>query len=156
MIMKYDLAATGGTFDIIHKGHLKLLSTSFELSKKVIIGLSSDAFALKKGKKIINTYEKRLKLLKKKINKYFPNREFIIYKLENDFGPAVFEKNVQALIVSEETKNQGKILNDLRKQRNLPPVDIIVIPLVMASDKNRISSTRIRNLEIDEDGNILN
>ena len=41
---KYDLVATGGTFDVIHVGHLALLSKAFEVGKKVIIGVSSDAF----------------------------------------------------------------------------------------------------------------
>ena len=40
----------GGTFDIIHKGHLTLLSNAFDVADKVIIGLTSDEFAAKKRK----------------------------------------------------------------------------------------------------------
>lgn len=47
---KYELVATGGTFDIIHKGHIELLKKAFEISSTVIIGLSSDELAEKKGK----------------------------------------------------------------------------------------------------------
>jgi len=39
---KFDIVATGGTFDEIHVGHLGLLSKAFEVGKKVIIGVSSD------------------------------------------------------------------------------------------------------------------
>ena len=56
---------------------------------------------------------------------------------------------------SEETSKKGDILNALRKERKLDPVEIITVPMKMASDGNRISSTRIRNSEIDSSGNIL-
>ncbi len=42
---KFDLIATGGTFDIIHKGHIELLKKAFEISSNTIIGLTSDDFA---------------------------------------------------------------------------------------------------------------
>ena len=65
------------------------------------------------------------------------------------------EKKVQALVVSDETSNQGEVLNLLRKQKNLPPVDVVVVPMVLAKDGNKISTTRIKNQEIDYDGNLL-
>ena len=145
----------GGTFDIIHRGHLTLLSSAFEISDKVIIGLTSDEFAAKKGKIPNNKYEQRLDNLKKIISKDFPNISFQISKLDNDFGPAVLEKEVEALIVSDETSNQGNILNELRLAKNLPPVQIIVVPMFMAKDGTRISTTRIKNSEIDSEGNLL-
>jgi pantetheine-phosphate adenylyltransferase len=151
---KFDLVAMGGTFDIIHKGHTTLLSEAFSISAKVIIGLTSDDMALKKGKNLQNDYNKRLEILVKTIEKNFPNKEFKISKLDNDFGPAVLEKEVQALVVSGETSNQGDVLNQLRKQKNLPSVDVIVVPMVLAKDGQRISDTRIKNKEIDYDGNL--
>jgi len=152
---EYSLVAMGGTFDIIHRGHLTLLSNAFEISDKVIIGITSDEFAAKKGKIPINKYDQRLENLTSTISKEFPNAIFQISKLENDFGPAVFEKEVQALVVSDETSNQGNNLNELRVQKNLPPVKIVVIPMFLAKDGSRISTTRIKNSEIDIDGNLL-
>ena len=152
---KFSLIAMGGTFDIIHHGHITLLSTAFDISEKVIIGLTSDEFVQKKGKNPIHKYDERLKNLTSIIFKKFPNSYFEISQLHNDFGPAVFEKEVQALVVSDETKNQGNILNKLRTERNLPPVEIIVVPMTLAKDGKRISTTRIKNSEIDSDGNLL-
>jgi pantetheine-phosphate adenylyltransferase len=151
---KFDLVAMGGTFDVIHKGHTTLLSDAFSISTKVIIGLTSDEMALRKGKSIQNDYSKRLETLVKTIEKSFPNREFEISKLDNDFGPAVLEKEVQALVVSGETSNQGEVLNRLRKQKNLPEVEVVVVPMVLAKDGLRISTTRIKNQEIDFEGNL--
>ncbi len=151
---EFALVAMGGTFDIIHKGHLTLLSNAFSISSKIIIGLTSDELAEKRGKKILNNYEKRLATLTNTIKTNFPNHTFEISKLDNDFGPAVLEENVQALVVSYETGNQGEILNQLRAEKNLSPVKIVIVPMVLAQDGNRISTTRIKNSEIDVQGNL--
>ena len=152
---KFSLIAMGGTFDIIHRGHLTLLENAFEISDKVIIGLTSDEFVQKKGKTPIHKYDERLKNLISIIFHKFPNTNFEISQLNNDFGPAVLEKDVQALIVSDETSDQGNVLNKLRTERNLPPVEVIVVPMFLAKDGVRISTTRIKNSEIDSDGNLL-
>ncbi len=152
---EFSLIATGGTFDIIHRGHLTLLSAAFAISDKVIIGLTSDELAEKKGKLSINKYEKRLENLTAVISKEFPNSSFQISKLDNDFGPAVLEKGVEALVVSDETSNQGVVLNQLRAEKKMPPVKIIAVPMFLAKDGTRISTTRIKNSEIDTEGNLL-
>ena len=150
----FDLVAMGGTFDVIHNGHMALLKKSFSISSKVIIGLSSDQLAIKRGKSLDNDYSKRLSSLESAIEKNFPNSSYEISKLENDFGPAVVEGSVKALIVSEETSAKGFHLNELRAERNLPPVEIVVVPMVLAKDGKAISSTRIKNSEIDSNGNL--
>ena len=152
---EFSLIATGGTFDIIHRGHLTLLSDAFTISDKVIIGLTSDELAAKKGKHLINKYENRLENLTAIISKEFPNSSFKISKLDNDFGPAVLEKEVEALVVSDEKSNQDTILNQLRAEKNLTPVKIIIVPMFLAKDGTRISTTRIKNSEIDTEGNLL-
>jgi pantetheine-phosphate adenylyltransferase len=151
---KFSLVAMGGTFDIIHRGHLTLLSNAFAISDKVIIGLTSDEFAAKKGKIPNNKYEKRLENLTNSISKEFPNVSLQISKLDDDFGPAVLEKEVEALVVSDETSNQGNVLNKLRSEKNLPPAQIITVPMFLAKDGTRVSTTRIKNSEIDSEGNL--
>ena len=151
----FNITALGGTFDIIHVGHIELIQKAVSISDKIIIGLTSDAFISKNDKKIINNFEQRSENLEKIIHEKFPDCSFEIAKLDDDFGPAVIQGDVDALVVSEETSKKGDILNALRKERKLNPVEIIIIPMKMASDGNRISSTRIRNSEIDSSGNIL-
>lgn len=152
---KFSLVAMGGTFDIIHKGHLTLLSNAFDISDKVIIGLTSDELAKKKGKSLIYKYEKRFENLTRALLKKYPSNSFQISKLNNDFGPAVLEKEVEALVVSDETRGQGNVLNKLRADKKLPSVQIITVPMFLAKDGKKISTTRIKNSEIDIEGNSL-
>ena len=142
----FDLVAMGGTFDVIHNGHMALLKKSFSISSKVIIGLSSDQLAIKRGKSLVNDYSKRFSLLESTIEKNFPNSSYEISKLENDFGPAVVEGSVKALVVSEETSTKGLHLNELRAERNLPPVEIVVVPMVLA--RGRKSHLKHKNQKL--------
>jgi pantetheine-phosphate adenylyltransferase len=151
---KFQLVALGGTFDILHKGHFALLQKGFSISSKVIIGLTSDELATKKGKNLLHNYFQRYQTLESMIKKNFPNSQFEISKLDNDFGPAVLEKEVEALVVSEETTGQGHILNKLRNERQLSPVEIVNVPMVLATDGKRISTSRIKDSEIDAEGNL--
>ena len=151
---EFDLVAMGGTFDIIHKGHIKLLSSAFAISSKVIIGLTSDEFAKRKGKSLLNQYEKRFANLENLIKTNFAEQSYQISKLDDDFGPAVLEEGVEALVVSDETGYQGDALNKLRAKKNLRPVQVVVVPMVLAQDGDRISTTRIKNSEIDTEGNL--
>ena len=145
----------GGTFDIIHVGHLTLIEKAASISERVIIGLTSDSLAAKNGKNLKNNFEMRLENLTKILNEKFSSSVFEIAMLNDDFGPAVIEGEVDALVVSEETSKKGDILNTKRNERNLSPVEIIIVPMKLASDGERISSTRIRNAEIDSLGNVI-
>jgi len=156
LAQKFLIVATGGTFDEIHVGHIALLTKAFQVGKKVIIGVSSDKFATKRGKKLNHNFEARIANLKKSIKKEFGNVNYEIAKLDGDFGPAVITGNVQALVTSTETQRKGKALNEMRTMRGLRPVKIVTVELVRAEDGSTVSSTRIRGGEIDRQGRLLN
>jgi cytidyltransferase-like protein len=154
---KYDVVATGGTFDVIHIGHLALLSKAFEIGKKVIIGVSSDAFAsVKKGNnKLYHNYEQRVGNLKEKIEEKFGNVTYEISKLDDLYGPTVIYGHVEAIVSSTETAVNGHLINEIRSKNGLKPLNIISVNMIQAEDGNPISSTRIRNGEIDSSGKLL-
>ncbi len=153
--MKYNRVATGGTFDHIHRGHIALLAKSFEAGDAVVIGVTSDAFARKEGKRPDQSYEERLAALKALIARRFPGRKYIIAKLDDYFGPGIAEPEVQAIVVSRETAKRVSIANALREAKGYPPLEVVMVDYVLADDSKLISSTRIRNGEIDIDGRLL-
>ncbi len=155
MAEKFPVVATGGTFDEIHAGHIALLSQAFQVGKKVIIGVSSDEFAKKNGKRLNHKFDQRVENLKKMIEKEFRSANHEIAKLDGEFGPAVTTDEVGALVASSETHVKGKLLNRMRAKKGLKPVEVIVVEMVKAEDGSPISSTRIRAGEIDGSGRLL-
>jgi pantetheine-phosphate adenylyltransferase len=151
----FDTVATGGTFDILHRGHYMLLLKAFQAGKQVIIGVSSDNFATLKKKKITNEYSVRLKNLKKFIQDKFNKSNYSIYELNDFYGPTVLTKDVQAIVTTEVTKENCIKINQLRRSKGLSQLEIIVVPLVEDQEGKVISSTRIREGEIDVNGNKL-
>jgi pantetheine-phosphate adenylyltransferase len=154
-LAEFAVVATGGTFDEIHIGHIALLSQAFKAGRKVIIGVSSDEFAKKRGKRLNHDYEQRVENLKRMIKKEFGDMNYEIARLEGDFGPAVTTGDVGALVASSETQAKGKLLNEMRAKKGLKPAKVIAVELVKAEDGSPISSTRIRAGEIDGRGRLL-
>ncbi len=75
--------------------------------------------------------------------------------LREPYGPAARRKKLQALIVSKGTLASGRRLNRLRRQSDLRPLDLHVVDLLTAADGKPISTTRVRNGEIDLQGRAL-
>ena len=154
---KLNLVATGGTFDCIHIGHIKLLSAAFNIGNEVIIGLTSDHFVkrFKSTSNIKNNYQTRYHNLKEKILQNFNSVNYNIIKLEDEFGPVVSSEEIQAIVVSEETVVKVQKLNEIRITKCLNPLSVIVVEIAKSEDGQPISSTRIRKGEIDDKGKIL-
>jgi glycerol-3-phosphate cytidylyltransferase len=54
---------TYGTFDLFHIGHIRLLERARALGDSLVVGLSTDEFNLKKGKKSVFGYSERFAIL---------------------------------------------------------------------------------------------
>ena len=142
----------GGTFDKMHLGHESLLKTAFSLSDEIIIGLTSDIRAkINRSEEYINPYSERFESLNDFVSSNFKGH-YSIVELNDNWGPGVFDESLNAIIVSEETEKVAIELNVNRKLKGLKELEIEVIPLVLANDGRRISSTRIRNKEINIEG----
>ena len=151
----FDIVATGGTFDILHKGHYMLLLKAFEVGRQIIIGVSSDSYANRKYKKIINNYNIRREKLKRFIDKNFKKSNYTVYQLDDFYGPTVLTSDIQAIITTEPSVENCVKINSLRETKGMTPLEIILVPLVEDIEGKVISSTRIRDGEIDENGNKL-
>ena len=145
----------GGTFDILHVGHKALLQKALEVGDIVLIGLTTDARASKnRNKTQINNYNIRLASLQNLLKSMKSLDRFQIVPLENDWGPSVVDEDFEAIIVSDETKSTAQKINKIRSAAGKSELEIVVVPMIRAQDGYRISSSRIRNEEIDSEGQL--
>lgn len=58
---KFDIIKiiTFGTYDLFHRGHYNIFDRCSELSKHIVVGVSTDEFNLIKGKISVDSFEKR-------------------------------------------------------------------------------------------------
>lgn len=142
----------GGTFGHLHKGHLKLIKKAFRLGDHVYIGLTTDAYVRKnKPGQGIAGYEERKKKLEEIVDKL--GKSYEIKPLNDRFGPSTTGE-FDIIVVSGETYHTALDINKLREGKGLKPLKIVKVGYVYAKDSRPISSTRIRNGEIDESGNL--
>ena len=149
--MSYELCGLGGTFDHLHDGHKLLLRTAFRLGKKVVIGLATDELLVeKKYKNMIQTFEERKDGIInyiRSINSEYPSKCGII-PLNDPFGPAITEPNLEIHVSSEESYKNALKINDIRQERGLRKMIIVIIPAVLNNEGKKISSTDIRKASI--------
>ncbi|MBI2029195.1 pantetheine-phosphate adenylyltransferase [Candidatus Gottesmanbacteria bacterium] len=155
MNKKYSLVATGGTFDRFHRGHEALLTKAFEVSNRVIIGITSDEM-VKREKRVLKDhvlpYNKRVVDVKKFLKlQGWLGRE-VIAPLNNVYGPTVLENPVEAIVCTRETRFGATAINRARVEKGLQKADIIESKFIVSQDKRHISSTRIRLGEEDRQG----
>ncbi len=153
--MKYDLIASGGTFDLLHKGHKSFLAQVVKLADKVIVGVTSDSYV---SSFKIDNYED-YKTREKNVYEYLktlsaPNKIEIL-EINDIYGP-VLSKNFKAgaIAVTPQTNRTTIGINEKRVEMGLPELSIEVLEMDPAEDGGFISSTRIRNGEINRDGRL--
>ncbi|WP_048150967.1 phosphopantetheine adenylyltransferase [Palaeococcus ferrophilus] len=150
---KYRKVVVGGTFDRLHLGHKALLRRAFEVGRFVYIGLTSDEMVKDKpyAERIL-PYPHRLRDLLKflEVNGY---QNYRIIKIHNALGFTVEFRELEAIVVSEETYKGALLVNRAREEHGLKPLAIERIPIIRSGIGEKISSSLIRAGLIDPFGN---
>ena len=153
---RFKAVAVGGTFDELHKGHQALLMKAFEVGERVLIGLSSDEFARELRKPhTVASYTKRLSDLERFLMKRGRSDKAEIVTLHDSYGVTLSKGCVEAIVVSRETEPTTYEINKRREAKGLAPLSVVVIDMVPAENHAPISTTRIREREIDRAGHLL-
>ncbi|OLS12989.1 MAG: Phosphopantetheine adenylyltransferase [Promethearchaeota archaeon CR_4] len=142
---RFAVAGLGGTFDHLHKGHYSLLKTAFKVAEKVIIGLTIDVMLTNKAyAEQLQSYEVRQQKIIDFVSTFTNPARVSFVPLNDPFGPAITSDEIEALVISAETLPNAEKINQLRAERKLPPVVLVVIPLFPNGDGEKLSSTEIR------------
>jgi len=144
-----------GTFNVLHKGHKHLIDKAFQTageSGTVYIGITNGEML--KNKKNVKPFNKRVNEIKNYLSaKGYENR-VVIKEIFDKYGP-IIDGDYDIIIVSPETFENAKDINIKRIENGKKSLKIIKIDYVLADDNKPISSTRILNKEIDEDGKVM-
>jgi pantetheine-phosphate adenylyltransferase len=100
-------------------------------------------------------YKERLKELQAFLKALGLSGKAEIVPLNDPYGVTVTDTCIQALVVSEETEKTALKINQKRGEAQLPPLTIVTISMVPAENCKPISTTRIREGEIDREGHLL-
>ena len=108
LIQEQKRIITYGTFDLIHYGHIELLSRAKNLGTELIVGLSTDEFNKLKGKTSVFSYKKRKAFLESLsyVNKVIPENNWD--QKTND----IIENNIDLFIMGDDWKNKFDYLKN--------------------------------------------
>ncbi|EAY08077.1 Cytidylyltransferase family protein [Trichomonas vaginalis G3] len=141
---RVNIVAVGGTFDKLHYGHkLLLTATALYAKNKVICGVSTNV-AKKEFAEKIEPLHKRIANTSEMIFKINPSVILQIEAITDVAGPVGRPGDLDLLVVSKETTSGAQAVEELRKEKNLPPIDIVSIPLITENGE-RLSSTMLRS-----------
>lgn len=151
---KYRKVVVGGTFDFLHDGHKAILSRAFEVGEQVLIGIVSGHLELRKDCAGIQSLQHR----KEKLKSYLRARDWMerteLEIISDPLGSTGEDEDLEAIVVTEETKLGAGQVNRYRRERGLGELDVVEVPIIYADDGRPISSIRIRYDEIDVHGNL--
>ncbi|OAQ25837.1 Nucleotidylyl transferase, partial [Linnemannia elongata AG-77] len=144
--------ALGGTFDHLHAGHKILLSmTAWISSHRVVCGVTDDAMLkTKKFKEFMEPLDKRIEAVERFLRIFKRGLVYEVVPISDMYGPTITDDKLEALMVSKETLKGGGMVNQERRNRNLPPLTIEVINVISPTETQvdevslKISSTFIR------------
>jgi pantetheine-phosphate adenylyltransferase len=64
--------------------------------------------------------------------------------LHDGVGNTTTDPTYTAIVCSEETRASCEAINDTRRGKGMAPLDVILAPLLMAREGEKISSTELR------------
>jgi glycerol-3-phosphate cytidylyltransferase len=153
IVSKKKTVITYGTFDLFHVGHLRLLKRARALGDRLIVGVSTDAFNARKGKKTIIPFEQRAEIVAsiRYVDEVIPEKNWE-QKVDD-----IRRYQVDILVMGEDWKGKFDHLQNLCEVVYLPRTQGVSSTQLKASLKNllQISPAKLREA-IDTLEQILN
>lgn len=84
---------------------------------------------------MIEPCEARMKSVKEFLEDISPPLVFRVVPIADPFGPTINEKDIDLIVVSKETIRGANKINEIRKSKGFPPLEVHSIDLVADSRK---------------------
>ena len=147
-----SVGLVGGTFDFFHIGHQKLINSCLNNCDFLEIWVLSDEITQEKDPRI-SSWKERCNLIKQNLSLEQSSR-VTFHELLDDYGVAISHKNATKIFCTSETFYTCQIINQKRLERGLKSLSIISVSHELSKDGRIISSSRIRNGDINRDGEV--
>jgi len=139
-----------GTFDRLHEGHKHFLMSAFSIGY-VYIGLTSENMVKNKVyAESIQSFETRKNNLISCLTDEGKtiDHDYEIIEINDKYGFAIDSMEADVIVVTPDTLEGAKEINDIRTELGIYPLDIIEVDLVI-KDNKKISSSDLRKEEKD-------
>jgi cytidyltransferase-like protein len=124
----YRRLAIGGTFDLLHNGHCKLLTLAAMLCEDtLVVGVTGTSMLqAKKNSGDITSFADRARGVQDFVQKLRPKLNVLIVEIKDPFGPTITDPTLDALILSSETISGAKAINDKRIEKGMKRLTCLV------------------------------
>mmetsp|Transcript_2671 Transcript_2671/g.3995 ORF Transcript_2671/g.3995 Transcript_2671/m.3995 type:complete len:356 (+) Transcript_2671:2-1069(+) len=143
----FSSVACGGTFDVMHSGHKKLLTCAASCCQAdgiLTVGVTADEMLRHKNySDEIGSSQQRAESVKSFLTFIFPSLKTRVLVISDPFGPPAYEPAYDAIICSNETIAGAKAINDKRFEKGFEPMKIGV---VRRNHAGTLSSTALREI----------
>lgn len=150
-IQTYRRVVLGGTFDRLHLGHKILLGEGCLFAEEnLTVGVTTGEMNLKKSlPELIQSTPVRIDSVVQFIETVKPQIGHRVVPITDMFGPTITDPDLQCIVVSDETKKGGDIVNQERQKKGYSALDVYVIDLVQDQchgqfEEAKISSSSLR------------
>jgi pantetheine-phosphate adenylyltransferase len=153
---KFNSVVCGGTFDLLHAGHKSFILDVLSYSKKITLGITSDVY-IKSFKNYLGvvSFEIRKNAVEDFLKSINAKEKVKITEINSAYEPYLeTSTDYQAIIVTGQTKEAAIEINKKRKQNGISELEVVLSPMKKSDDGKIISSTRIRNGEINREGRL--
>lgn len=146
----FSSVCVGGTFDGMHYGHRKLLTLAVSCVQpgtgKLLVGVTVDEMLQhKEHAELIPPLKERIQDVQDFLHRLAPGMKnrIRIVPIMDTFGPPGSEADFEALVLSHETLDNGRYLNEHRKKQGMEPLHLLC---TRRTEPHGMSSTALRRL----------
>ncbi|RFU66846.1 glycerol-3-phosphate cytidylyltransferase [Bacillus sp. V59.32b] len=107
---------TYGTFDLLHIGHINILSRAKELGDYLVVGLSTDTFNQEKNKEAYHSFENRKRILEsiRYVDEVIPEHNWV-QKVQD-----VIDHDIDIFVMGDDWEGKFNFLKPYCKVLYLP------------------------------------